>query len=273
MFFARSLVTSCVALLFSTSLGQGHEFWIDVEDWQVDPGAEIVGDLVNGEFFAGPRQAYLPSQFRRFDIIMGDLVTPVPGRVGDRPALKVDTLGDGLASIVHVTNDKKVSYTEFEKFVSFVEHKAAPWVVEAHEERDLPKDRFGEAYSRYAKALVAVGQGAGSDAPQGLLTEIVALANPYTDDLSDGLPVQVLYQGEPKAAAHVEVFERPTEGDVRVFTVLADGDGVARIPVQSGHTYLLDSVVLREPAPELAEEMDVIWESLWAALTFRVPSS
>lgn len=273
MFVTRALVASCVVLLTSTSLSQGHEFWIDVEDWQVAPGGEITGDLVNGQFFAGPRQAYLPAQFRRFDLIMDDLVTPVTGRVGDRPALAAQALADGLTSIVHVTTDKKVTYTEFEKFVSFVEHKAAPWAVAAHADRDLPTDRFAEAYSRYAKALVAVGAGAGADAPQGLLTEIVALANPYTDDLSDGLPVQVIYQGEPRESAQVEVFERPPEGEVSVFTVQADEDGVAMIPVQAGYTYLLDSVVLREPAPELAEDMDVVWESLWAALTFEVPES
>ena len=138
MVFARSFFASCVAVLCSTSLGQGHEFWIDVEDWQIAPGEQIVGDLVNGQNFEGVRQAYLPTQFRRFDITMGDLVTPVPGRTGDRPALSAQILGEGLASVQHVTTDRRVAYNEFEKFVSFVEHKAAPWVVDAHEARNLP---------------------------------------------------------------------------------------------------------------------------------------
>ena len=106
MVFVRSFFVSCVAVLCSTSLGQGHEFWIDVEDWQIAPGEQIVGDLVNGQNFEGVRQAYLPTQFRRFDITMGDLVTPVPGRTGDRPALSAQILGEGLASVQHVTTDR-----------------------------------------------------------------------------------------------------------------------------------------------------------------------
>ncbi len=34
---------------------------------------------------------------------------------------------------------------------------------------------------------------------------------------------------------------------------------------------MLDAVVLREPSEALAAERDVVWESLWANLTFAVP--
>jgi len=250
----------------ATSFGSAH-------DWQVDTGDRIVADLVNGQQFKGVKYAYFPPNFRRFDVALGDGVTPVKGRLGDRPAADLAAPGAGLVTLIHQTTDNTVNYSEWEKFVSFVEHKDAAWVVEAHRARALPEDKFVEAYSRYAKGLIAVGAGDGSDRSRGLEIEIIALANPYTDDLSAGLPVVVTYKGAPRVDAQVEVFERPT-GDtpeVAVFTLRTDQAGRALIPVKPGHAYLLDSVVLREPSEALADEKNAVWESLWASLTFEVP--
>ncbi|NKB28726.1 MAG: DUF4198 domain-containing protein [Rhodobacteraceae bacterium] len=258
MFPVRILAAS-VLMALSISVADGHEFWIDAHDWQVDTGDRIVADLVNGQQFQGVKYAYFPPNFRRFDVALGDGVTPVNGRLGDRPAADLAAPGEGLVTLIHQTTDNTVNYSEWEKFVSFVEHKDAAWVV--------------EAYSRYAKGLIAVGAGDGSDRSRGLEIEIIALANPYTDDLSAGLPVVVAYKGAPRVDAQVEVFERPT-GDapeVAVFTLRTDQAGQALIPVKPGHAYLLDSVVLREPSEALADEKNAVWESLWASLTFEVP--
>ena len=116
---------------------------------------------------------------------------------------------------------------------------------------------------------IAVGDGAGADREAGLETEIVALANPYTDDLSDGLPVRVLYQGAPRADAQVELFAKSPEGEVEITLLRTDAEGVALLPVTPGQVYLADAVVVR-PLEPVAED-DPVWESLWASLTFKVP--
>lgn len=115
---------------------------------------------------------------------------------------------------------------------------------------------------------MAVGDGGGQDHAFGLLTEIVALANPYTDDLSGGMPVQVLYDGAPRPDAQVEVFAKQGEA-VTISTVRTDAEGRALVPVSPGTRYMLDSVVLRE-VPAGAFD-GAVWESLWANLTFAVP--
>ena len=83
--------------------------------------------------------------------------------------------------------------------------------------------------------------------------------------------MRLLYQGGPRADAQIEIFERDARGAVTITTLRTDSAGEARIPVKPGHDYLLDAVVLREPAPDLAAEHDAVWETLWAALTFGVP--
>ena len=250
----------------------GHEFWIEPEEFVVQPGQKIVGNLITGEIFKGVPGVLIPDRVRRFDIQSADDIRPVEGRLGDVPALDV-TAGDdsGLLRIVHVTGDSVLTWGTREDFFEFVRHKAADWVVEAHDARELPDAGFTEIFSRYARSLVAVGDGAGSDAPSGLLTEIVALANPYTDDLSEGLPVRLSYQGEPRTEAHIEVFERSGDGGISVSTVTTDADGIAVVPVAPGSVYLLDAVVIRTPEIMETSRGTPAWESLWASLTFAVP--
>lgn len=180
----------------------------------------------------------------------------------DKPIAK-----DGLFTLVYQTNPERLTYKEWAKFDK---HKAFGNVLEKHRARGLSEDQFVEAYTRFAKGLFAVGSGTGQDTQQGLEVEIIALKNPYTDDLSEGLPVKVLYREMPRINAQVEIFERSSDGTTEISTVQTDEEGIAIIPVKSRYAYLLDNVVLREPSSELAEKTDAVWEILWAALTFEV---
>jgi len=246
-----------------------HEFWIDPVAYQVPSGGDLVAALRVGEDFAGAEQSYLERNFDRFDMRCDGEVSPVPGRSGDRPALNVAAPQDGLCVIIHQTRDYTLTYREWQKFVNFVEHKDFKGVLAEHAARGLPEKDFTELYSRYAKSLIAVGEGAGADAEVGLETEIVAEANPYTDDMASGLPIQVLYNGAPRADAQVELFARPPGAEVQISLHRTDADGRVTLPVQPGYAYLADAVILRPLEPQ--DDSDPVWESLWASLTFAVP--
>ncbi len=262
-----------VFIIASPNIASAHELWIDPVAFQLDQNDKLVADIKVGQNFKGNRQSYFPDSFVRFDVALDDQLKPVEGRLGDRPAANIDALGDGLNVLIYQSNVLKVYYTEWAKFLSFAEHKDFKDVETRHVLRGFPKDeRFTEVYARFAKSLIAVGEGKGEDRAFGLETEIVALENPYTGTMEDGLDVQVLYQGEPRANAQVEVFERsPVEGEeVRVFTTGTDDQGMATIEVKPGHIYQLDAVVLREPDTVLFE--DAAWETLWANLTLAIPA-
>ncbi|MCK0168355.1 DUF4198 domain-containing protein [Jannaschia sp. S6380] len=248
---------------------QAHEFWIEAEDYTVAPGAEVVARFRNGQELVGSALSYIPGRAERFDMIAGGDMTKVPARIGDNPAFRVADLPEGLLTILHVTTDQFVTYSEWAKWVKFTEHKDFAFTQQAHLDRGLPQEEFRERYRRHAKALVAVGDGAGSDAARGLLVEFVAGANPYTDDLSDGLPVQILFDGAPRPGAQIEMFEKDATGEVAVTLHKADADGRAVLPVRPGREYLLDHVVILPLEPE--EARDPVWQTHWAALTFAVP--
>ena len=100
--------------------------------------------------------------------------------------------------------------------------------------------------------------------------EIVAVKNPYTDDLSGGMVVDVIYDGAARADAQVVVFEKAPGGDVTKTAVRTNDSGRATFPVNPGHEYLVDSVVVRSTGND-DPEAGPVWRSLWASLTFEVP--
>jgi len=266
----RRLPFALAALIAFTGLpALAHEFWISPQTYTVQPGDQLVADIRVGQTFKGGAYSYIPGNIVRFDLVMGDDVIPVEGRIGDRPALGMTAPAEGLVTVVHQTTDSFLTYKEAEKFVQFVEHKDFDGVLEEHKARGLPEVGFRERYSRFGKSLIAVGDGAGADRAVGMETEIVALANPYTDDLSGGMPVRVLYQGQPRVDVQVEVYARDGALPVEVTTYRTDARGEAVIPVEPGIEYLFDAVVMRPLEPQA--EDDPVWESLWASLTFMVP--
>ncbi|WP_323782867.1 DUF4198 domain-containing protein [Leisingera sp.] len=260
--------TLCAGLALGAAPLLSHEFWIEPEKYQVPIGTGVVARLRNGQEFKGAEQPYLDHRIARFEVVQNGSATAYEGRMGDMPAFTADEEGDGLAVIIHQTQPQMLIYDTWEDFQAFIDHKGFAGIPGQHHALGLPDAGFAEQYTRYAKALIAIGSGAGSDQDTGLETEIVALANPYTDDLSSGLPVQLLYQGKPRPQAQVEIFAKAPDGSISISTMPTDARGEAVIPVTPGQSYLLDAVVLR-PA---REGQDYVWESLWAALTFAVPA-
>ncbi len=261
----------CLLVTFiSTSAGIGHEFWISPNTYVIEPGETLTAQLRVGQKFDGFPYGYFPPRFERFDVVKGDEIVPVDGRIGDRPALKITLPSDGLWVVVHETTDSVLTYSEYETFEGFVIHKQLGDTLALHAERGLPQTGFSEDYRRYAKSLIAVGDGQGADREVGLRTEIVAEINPYTDDLAGGMRVRVLLEGAPRADTLVEIFDRDTNDEVSVTTTRTDADGRAVFAMQSGHEYLVDAVYMEAlyPLPGIPGS---VWKSHWAALTFMVP--
>lgn len=257
-------------VLLSPVPSAAHEFWLDPLDFALPVGATLEANLRVGQDFEGSAMSYIPRNFTRFEVVLGDTAMPVEGRIGDKPALHMDMTAPGLAILLHETTNNFLTYDAWDSFASFVEHKAFPGVLDRHRARGLPDTGFTEFYSRHVKSLVAIGEGAGQDRAFGLRTEFVALANPYADDVSAGLPVLLLLDGAPRAQAQVELWDRAPDGTVSVTLHRTDDQGRAVLPVAAGHVYMADAVAMLEIAPEAPR--NAVWHSLWASLTFAMPA-
>jgi hypothetical protein len=258
------------ALSLSTASAKAHEFWLAAEDYAISAEDTLRVGLRIGSEMLGSPLIYLPKDIARFEVIQGGTARPVTARMGDNPALVMEGLADGLAIVVHETTDSLLTYSDFAVFRRFVAHKDFATALADHAARGLPQKNFRETYRRHAKSLIAVGSGAGADRTVGLAIEIVALANPYADDLTLGLPVLVLLDGAPRADAQVELFRTAPDGTVTITRHRTDAGGKAVLPMHPGSEYLVDSVVLRR-LPNDDPAAGPVWHSDWASLTFRTP--
>lgn len=263
-----------LAALFAVSMAlpaQSHEFWIEPLAYNVSADVMLQAELVNGQFFEGSKLAFLPQRFLSFEMSSGIRRQDVENRLGARPALDNTPLGDGLHIISYASQMATLTYKEWEKFLSFAKHKAFNGIEAAHDARGLPRTDFDEGYWRLAKTLIGVGSAQGKDVRTGLITEFVALDNPYTDDVSNGMRFQLFYGDAVRANAQVELYRKPATGGETVITVhRTNADGIVTVPVQAGFSYMVDAVVLRVPNAQTMANSGVVWETLWASTTFQV---
>ena len=272
MFLSRLLtVLLCAAPIAPLA---AHEFWIEPDAYQVSLGDSIQADLKNGENFAGARLSYLERDTVRHEMAIAGAVQPIVSRSGDRPAVQMTGPAvEGLLVLVHETDASRITYKTWEKFMKFVNHKDFRTAEADHIAAGWPQEDFRESYSRHVKTLIGVGNGLGADRAFGMATEFVALSNPYDPAFDGTMQVVLSYQSAPRPDAQIEVFERGPDGEVVVSLHRTDAKGNASIPVKAGHAYLFDAVVLRK-APDPGDDPKApVWETLWAGLTFAVPSN
>lgn len=249
---------------------RAHEFWIEPQAYALAPGDALRASLKVGEMFAGASYPYVPDNFLRFEAGPADRLRPVPGRMGDRPALALEPHATGLWVIVHETTALWLTYDGWERFEAFTGQHDLGAARDLHRARGLPDNGFREMYFRHAKSLVAVGDGrSGADRRLGLEVEIVAETNPYT--VRDGGPVvlRMFDGGAPRADAQMELFVRHG-GKVTRDTLRSDAQGRVTAVLPAGAEVLANFTTL-EPVEGDPAAREAVWLSRWASLTFAMP--
>jgi hypothetical protein len=263
MIYARFL---CLLVFMNTHASMAHEFWVEPQDYMIESSDNVIADIRNGQLFDGNSIPFIPTQYNRYDFIHGESSQKLEGDLGQRPAVNVMDVPDGLGIVVVETKPSTLSYVTWEKFQKFVDHKDLQTDKEAHLALGFPETDFKETYSRFVKSLIGIGTAQGRDRQVGLEIELVALLNPYTDDTSKGIPIQAFYQGVPSADVQIELFDKDEAGQVEITLHRTDSSGQALLPIVKGHSYLADTVLLRKAKAGSGE--GVVWETLWASLTY-----
>ncbi|MBL1435614.1 MAG: DUF4198 domain-containing protein [Rhodobacteraceae bacterium] len=267
-----SIVKPILTLAFlASALGaQAHEFWIQPHKYWLDNGSRLLADVRVGMDFGGNQLAFIPSTINAFNITDADGTRKIEGRIGDIPSVNIYTNTDGLQILNLFSTSSMLTWDEFQKFDEFVNLHGMGWVLARHHERGLPETGFKEAYTRFVKSLVAVGDGAGEDRFTGMFFELVAGKNPYTDDMSDGMPITIMFRGQPLPNKQVDLFFRNTAGELTRLSVQSDANGVAIAPNLGAGEYMVNVVHMIEPSAEDQERTGVSWHSLWGSLTFAI---
>ena len=265
---AKSILT--LGCFLFPAFPQAHEFWIQPHKYQLDTSENLVADIRVGMDFSGNALAYIPSNTNEFNITGSAGTRPVEGRLGDSPAVNITSEGEGLQIINLFSTSSMLTWDDYEKFEEFARLHGLDWILASHEMRGLPNTGFKEAYTRFVKSLVSVGDGGGQDRYLGMFFELVAGANPYTDDISAGMPISVLYKGVPLPNMQVDVFYRDVDDALTRLSVETNARGTALIPNLGAGEYMVNSVHMMIPFEADIERTGVVWHSLWGSITYQI---
>ncbi len=254
-----------LGLGFSTA--RAHEFWIEPQNYRVDPGATVALRLFVGQDFQGDALIYLPELVERYVHAGPRGETPIDAVPGDDPAGTVTPREPGLHRIAYRSTPSSITFNtraEFERYLA-LEGLERIRSLPDYAARTRPPIR--ERFSRCAKTLIGVGAPASqpaSDRPVGMRLELIAERNPYAPGAHDSMPVRLVLDGKPLAGALVKAFYR---GDPQHNTrARTDAQGRAVLALERPGVWLISAVHL-SPAPATAPAP---WESLWASLTFQL---
>ncbi len=262
--FANALI---LALVLAPVTAPAHEFWVEPSGFNLEPGGRIGVRLCVGDGFEGWSLARDPRRIERFVAVGAMSEAPVVGLDGSDPAGVVRLAAPG-GYIVSYSSNRAFTRVPAAEFDQYVSEKGLEKTVAGRGDRNAKRGQVREAYSRHAKALVNVGNpGAGVfDRPVGLRLELVAEPGPSRVNADASLFFRLLHEGKPLACALVTATRPGTaDADQRVRT---DSGGRAQFRRHAPGMWRIAAVHLLDPPDNVAAD----WESLWASLTFELPS-
>ena len=260
------IIAALAVLLVAPTISVAHEFWIEPKTHLLEAGQSLGVELKVGENFKGNSFPYLSNRFVSYRLTDATGTRDYKGLEGDQPSMALDSLNDGMTIISYHSTPDRLEYSSKEAWKVFVEYnkyEGNDWAIKAHLKEGLSTTDFDESYTRYAKALIQVGEPSDKtgDRSLGQKFEIVALKNPFLPD-TRALPVKVIWNGAPSPDTQIAIFNKADSGDRS--TLRTDANGQATIPLLPGTRYMLAAVMIeRGTTPESST-----WESHWANLTF-----
>ena len=249
--------------LFVPGPVSAHEFWLEPHRFVVGDGEVLKADIRVGELFKGDVQPLIPVRAKRFTLETPESSEPVPGTVGDLPAVSMTVEGKGTAVLAYESAGDRITFNDWQRFADYLEIEGLTEIAARHAARGLSQDQVTEIYTRYAKALVSLGGESGADRVVGFPLELVALDDPFAAGSDDTIRIQLLFDGKPLADRQVSLFVRiaPNEKAPRI-DLRSDSNGLVTIKLAGDGPWLISSVHMIE-APE---GRNADWESLWASL-------
>ncbi len=258
---------STLAIALCSASVNAHEFWVEPSTFIPEADDPIGIRLCVGDGFEGWS---LPRDARRIE----HFVAAGPG--GEQPIVGLD--GADPAGVVRLTapggyviayrSNPAFQVLPADRFEEHLRDKGLERIVALRRERGASDRKAREAYSRHAKALIRVGGAltAAVDRAVGLRLELIAEPDLFLVRAGDQRSFRLLYRGRPLAGALVAASRPETaDDDLKART---DADGRASFRMREPGMWRVAAVHMIEARGNVAAD----WESLWASLTFELPS-
>lgn len=251
-------------LLAAAIPAAAHDFWIVPSSFRPAPGSALAIRLKVGERLQGDAVPRDPWQVERFVLRSAAGEKKVDGPPGAEPAgfVRIAAEDSGLAWVAYQSRGTRLDLpaAEFEKALKL---EGLERIIELRRKNGESAKPSKEVFSRSAKVLLKVGDGAGNlwSQPVGLSLELVPEKNPLSPDRE--LPVRLLYQGKPLAGVLVVALHAKHLGGT--IAARSGTDGRVRLKLSQPGFWLIKAVHMVPAAAATGAD----WESHWASLTFE----
>lgn len=269
----RAVFLALLLLAGGASLASAHDFWVVPELFRVPAGWTVHASGQTGMEFPESEAAVAPERVRAAELVSAGETVPVErtARSGTSLMMEASPPAEGQWWVAVALHAREIRLSP-EQFDDYLLHDGVWNVLERRREAagapGASGDSVRESYTKYAKALIQVGEGGEEvhDEPVGHPVEIVLLDDPFRLRPGEELHARVLWRGRP-LADQVVFAGRAGAGSGPTAHAVTDGEGVVRFHVfVPGRWYL--KTIHMERARE-ASGLD--YRSWWATTTFRVP--
>lgn len=258
--------TGVALALLLASTASAHDFWIEPTNHAAPVAKPLALRLLIGHDADRTEYRRNPRHIRSFTVATPTGTRSVAGLAGGPGGLFTPRT-KGLHTFAYASNPS-LAHLESDAFRAYLVEEGlteALAVVKASPALGRP---IRELFERCAKALVAVGgssKGASSQR-MGLALELVPLVDPFGLEPGGRLALQLLRDGVPLAKVRVSAYRREAPGSVVHATT--DADGRVTLPLAKPGGWLVKAVAIQKAARRSGAD----WHSLWATLTFALPT-
>lgn len=260
----NSITSTLIALFigFVPVPAIAHDFWIEPSTFSPVLNRPVALTLRVGENFMGDAVPRMPSHVRSFTAQQANGTIRVSGTPNSSPAGQASFVRQGSAIIVY---DSNATVAELDRA------KFAQYVREEGLERQVARAALGgtakirDAFSRHAKALLAVGGSKVEDRRTGMPFEIVAISDIAAAARAKKLPVRLYFRNQPvKDVLVVAIHKR---NPARRIAARTSDRGEVTLPLDQPGLWLIKAVHLVPASDKRVADI----ESYWASLTFELP--
>lgn len=265
----KRILMCILAALVLCSPALAHDFWIEPSSFHPEALSKIGVSLRVGENFAGEPVKRSAAKIRQFILVDGNGEKTISGSEGADPAGEVTLERPGIYVIGYRSNHSSIEL-DAAKFEAYLKEEGLEHVIELRKKRGQSEKPAREIYSRCAKTIFTTpSSGEAGELhrkPLGFSLEIIPQNDPTGLKNGEELSVQLLFEGAPLAGAAITFMPKaaPTES----IKAVTNTDGIAKAKLDKPGMWMVKTVHII-PAFD-ASVAD--WESLWATLTFEIPS-
>jgi uncharacterized GH25 family protein len=256
-----------VLFLFSSWLGEAHEFWLQPEKFRYKPGDVASLSFRVGENFIGEPWNVKKQRIQKFRAFHLADERNLASQIveGEKDNVKIPLTEEGTHLVV-MESDAAFLASGAAEFNKYLGEDGLEETYEYRKANGLLADSATEFYSRHAKLILQAGSKIDDTYKKtaGLILEIVPLQNPYSLKIGDRIHFKILYGGKPLFGAMAKIYNR-YNNRTTVQNIYTQQDGVIETTVSTPGSWMV-SIVKMVPSKDKGAQ----WRSYWSSLVFGI---